>query len=113
MSSVLSHYNYSFLFPSLILVSTDNAADLPALKNVIKVDVHCKGCAELDQSASFNIPPATVLSYSCNEFSIGENGIPSLHAAVDSFDKSGEPLLLNNLKTGDPGVYIIFMDYLN
>jgi len=86
-----------------IEVKTDDTGDMESKKvSIISVDVTGKGDVERKHTNSFKIPPATVLAYSCNEFSIDSSGMATLHSAVDVNDTSGDPLFTLNGGDSDP-----------
>jgi len=89
-------------------VKTDDSGKIN--QSVISVDITGKGDVENKATHSVGIPPATVLAYSCNEFSINSAGMASLHSTIDINDTSKDPLFLKNGDGADPGIVIVTFD---
>lgn len=93
-------------------VKTDDHGNPPSkLKSIVKVDIGTKGGVEKKLAHSFTIPPDTVVAYSCNEFSINEQGYASLHTAVDRFDSTSEGLFTTTEPDLEPSMSF-FVGYL-
>ena len=69
------------------MVSTDDGlAVSPVKKTSISVDVHAKGSVESKTVHSYTLPSKTILAFSCNMFTIGDDNKIILHTSVDTVD---------------------------
>ena len=72
------------------LASTDDGLPISIKKTSVSVDVHARGSIESKTVHSFTLPLKTILAYSCNVFTIGDDNKIKLHTSVDALDEDSD-----------------------
>ena len=71
-------------------VSNYDSLPVSIKKTSISVDVHARGSIESKTVHSFTLPSKTMLAYSCNVFTIGDDNKIKLHTSVDALDEDSD-----------------------